>query len=117
VSGAFAASSAPVQSYWRVLAPLCRPAADPAAAKLRYGYQFEGPAVLLLERRPHFEPPPDWREAGVAKFRYVKSRDVWRPLCQHRDLRWHVCTPLPEATGPRRLVAEVQRDPTGIFWG
>lgn len=102
----------------RLLAPLCGAAADPTvAAKLQYAFRFEGPAVLLLERRPHFEPPQDWRESGVAKFRYVKSRAVWQLFCQHRDLRWHVYAPLPEAADLARLVAEVRADPTGIFWG
>lgn len=34
-----------------------------------------------------------------------------------RDLKWHGYEPLAEATDLASLVAEVRKDPTGIFWG
>lgn len=102
----------------RLLSRLSEPSPDPGVrARLRIGCRFEGPAVLLYEARPHFEPPHQWREEPVAKFRYVKSRQVWQLFCMHRDLRWHVYHRLPESPDLSSLVAEVEQDPTGIFWG
>jgi hypothetical protein len=53
----------------------------------------------------------------VAKYRFVKSKEVWRLYCQFRDLEWHAYDPLPESPDLEALVSEVRNDPTGIFWG
>lgn len=102
----------------RLLARRCQPSPDPRVwSQLRIGYRFEGSSVVLFEARPHVQPPHAWRAHDVAKFRYVKTRHVWRLFCMHRDLRWHAYQPLPESPDLAPLVAEVEQDPTGIFWG
>jgi hypothetical protein len=58
-----------------------------------------------------------WREYAVAKFRYVASRREWRLYCQYRDLKWHEYQRRPTAQSFAKLLDEVDRDPTGIFWG
>lgn len=99
-----------------LLAPLCDVPSH-VRDQLREGFYFDGPSIVLYESRPRFQRPSEWGEHGVAKFTYVKSRRVWRLFCQFRDLQWHAYEPLPEATSLARLVAEVDDDPTGIFWG
>jgi hypothetical protein len=91
----------------------------PAAvrAKLRVGFRIEGSAVVLFEERPAFRPPHDWQEMVVAKFTYVATQREWRLYCQHRDLLWHKYPALPAASSFAKLLAEVDADPTGIFWG
>ena len=102
----------------RLLGPLCRPSPDPEIrAKLRIEYRVEGRAIILFESRPRFRKPEEWGEGPVAKFRYVAAREVWQLFCMHRDLKWHRYELLPEATSLARLVDEVRRDPSGIFWG
>ena len=100
----------------RLLRPLCSVPAH-AAPMVRKGLRLEGATVLLFESRPRFDSPNDWMEHSVAKFVYVKHSGVWRLFCQMSDLRWHSYEPLPEAPYLEQLVAEVRRDPTGIFWG
>jgi hypothetical protein len=85
--------------------------------QLRLGFRITGHDVLLFEERPAFRPPHDWQELPVAKFRYVRSRDVWQLFCQHRDLRWHTYEPMPSARTFESLLQEVDSDPTGIFFG
>ena len=100
----------------RLLRPLC--AVPPhVAAKLQKGLRFAGTSVILFESRPRFDAPKNWMEHPVAKFVYVKRARTWRLFCQMSDLRWHSYAPLPEAPELERLVSEVARDPTGIFWG
>ena len=72
--------------------------------------------LVLYESRPAFRAPHEWHEHDVAKFRFVKSA-ACELFCQFRDLKWHSYEPLPESSDLETLVAEVQRDPTGIFWG
>jgi hypothetical protein len=64
-----------------------------------------------------FQPPHEWRESDVAKFKYVATEKAWRLYCQHSDLRWRAYEALPAARSFDALLAEVADDPTGIFWG
>ena len=73
--------------------------------------------VELFEVRPRFDNPAEWREHPVAKFRWIASHREWRLYCQFRDLRWHEYEPNFAAGDFDTLLAEVDRDPTGIFWG
>lgn len=102
----------------RLLAAICKPHPDPKVnAMVRKGYRVEGAAVVLFESRPAFLAPHDWQDLDVAKFRFNKSRGIWQLFCQFRDLRWRAYEPLPESPDLSELLAEVEKDPTGIFWG
>lgn len=91
----------------------------PAAVrdKIRVGFRIKGGEVVLFEERPAFQPPHEWLEMVVAKFKYVRSQGLWRLYCQHRDRRWHSYEALPASPSFARLLDEVAADPTGIFWG
>lgn len=119
-------ASAPVQSPTaiqlaraeRLLAPLWRPSPDPkVAAVVRIGHRVEGSTLVLFESRPRSQKPDEWEEQPVAKFRYIKSRSRWRLYCMLGGLKWHSYERLPESADVARLIREVRRDPTGIFWG
>lgn len=102
----------------RRLRAFCDARIPPAVRnKVRVGFRIRGAEVVLFEERPAFSPPHEWREAPVAKFRYVGTRKMWRLYCQHRDLRWHAYQALPAAPTFKELLDEVAADPTGIFWG
>jgi hypothetical protein len=85
--------------------------------KVRVGFRIKGGGVVLFEERPAFQPPHEWREMQIAKFKYVSTQRLWRLYCQRRDLRWHAYGALPAARTFDKLLAEVVADPTGIFWG
>lgn len=100
----------------RLLRPLCT-VPPHVANKVQKDLRFAGAAVILFESRPRFDAPKTWMEHPVAKFVYVKRAKTWRLFCRMSDLRWHSYAPLPQAPALERLVSEVARDPTGIFWG
>ena len=56
-------------------------------------------------------------EHPIAQFRWVATIGRWRLFCMFSDLKWRGYEPFPEAPDLASLVAEVKRDPTGIFWG
>lgn len=100
----------------RLFEPLCAP--DPrVSSQLRYGYRLEGPAVVYFEARPDWRGGGEWLEHAIAKFRFTKSTGLWSLYCQFSDLRWRGYEPLPHAASLAELVAEVERDPTCIFYG
>ena len=85
--------------------------------QLRNDFRIVGSAVELFEVRPRYDRPSEWMEHAVAKFRYVATRQIWELYCQFRDLKWHHYEPRREAGSFETLLVEVDRDPTGIFWG
>ena len=91
----------------------------PAAVRdqVRMDFRVRGHDVELFESRPAFAAPHDWQDVDVAKFRYVKSRGVWKLYCKFRDGRWRAYQPRPEAATFEELLREVDADPTCIFWG
>lgn len=85
---------------------------------LRYSFTLGSSAVELFEERPRWnDHSKPWTRHPVAKFRYVARRAVWELYCVHRDLKWHRYELLPAARRFDILLAEVEDDPTGIFWG
>jgi hypothetical protein len=85
--------------------------------RLRYGYRFEGPAVAFFESSPGLDDRSKWIDIEIAKFRFTKRTGVWSLYCMFRDLKWRAYEPLPTSADLGELVEEMDRDPTGIFFG
>ena len=85
--------------------------------EVRLEFRIDPQAVELFEVRPRFDNPAEWAEHPAAKFRWVATAHEWRLYCQFRDLRWHEYEPRFAASDFDTLLAEVDRDPTGIFGG
>ena len=80
-------------------------------------YRVKRHDVLLFEKRPHWRRAGEWTESPVAKFRFNRTRDLWTLLSCDRHLEWHIYDLLDPVAKLQVLVKEVDRDPTGIFWG
>src|SRR5262249_52148984 len=80
-------------------------------------YRFVRSEVVLLEGRPHFQDRDRQVEHLVAKFRYNAKRGCWTLLWPDRNLRWHTYDGFEEKRRFEDLLREVERDPTGIFFG
>jgi hypothetical protein len=101
-----------------LLEPLLRINDDPRLrGKLRYGYRFEGPAVVYFESLPGLGRRSSWIDHDIAKFRFTKRTGLWSLYCQFSDLKWRAYEPLPASDDLAELVEEMQRDPTCIFHG
>lgn len=102
----------------RLLGRYCERICPPSFERqVRLGFRIEGRHVLLHELRPIFGIPGTVRRVDVARFSYRPGDGDWR-LAYSRDEppRWR---PYPGA-GARafvRLLAELDADPCGVFWG
>ena len=106
------------ESIVRQLTEYCAPHPSPEVRRqLRHGFACGPNHVVLFEERPRFDRPKEWLRHDVAKFRWFQSRREWQLYCQFRDLKWHRYDPRPTARSFEALLAEVEADPTGIFWG
>ncbi len=85
--------------------------------RVRVSFRVKGETVTLFESRPSFAKPADWVEIAVAQFRRDETTGNWSLYCADRNSRWHVYLGVRPKKTLQPLLAEVDRDPTGIFWG
>ena len=85
--------------------------------KIRITFKISGNEVILFEYRPRFDDPALWCEMAIARFKKNEKKNVWHLYCADRNSKWHLYEPYPEHKDIEKLLGEVQRDKTGIFWG
>jgi len=87
--------------------------------KIRIEMEVQGRAVTILECRPPWSPEigPEWTRLPVARLRHVAARRVWELFWCDRNLRWHRYDRIKPSRHVEALLAEIDADPTSIFWG
>ena len=87
--------------------------------QLRVEAVIAGNAVTIVERRPPLGEDfgPDWSSVGVARLRYSAKAGTWTLYSADSNGRWHQYEFLGPASDVHAVLREVDRDPTGIFWG
>lgn len=88
----------------------------PGADRLRYVYEFQTSAALLIEQRPSFMNPNDWVSRPIAKLRYSEARNMWSLYWSDANGKWHRVSDTKAATDIRAALRFVISDPTGVFW-
>ena len=75
--------------------------------------------LTLVECRPPWRDDfgPEWTRFPIARLRYTKATRLWSLYWRDRHLKFHVYDRVPAAASVEELLAEVDRDPAGIFWG
>lgn len=80
-------------------------------------YRVQRHDVTIVERRPHWDGRPGFAESGVAKFKFTRGTEQWRLLWMRADLKWNAYKVEGNKSRLAQLVAEVDRDPWGCFFG
>jgi hypothetical protein len=101
----------------RALDTFCDRVPPAIRQKLRYEYRFRGNAVILLERRPHFQDRKRYTEHEFAKFVYSPTVGGWSLKWSDRNGRWHAYDGFADVPQFRDVLREVEADPTCIFFG
>lgn len=75
--------------------------------------------ITIVERRAPWCPEhgPEWSSQGMVRFRYEPRLGAWRLFWSDRHGRWHRYNFAEPSLDVGELLAEVDRDPTSIFWG
>lgn len=99
------------------LAEFCeKHSSAPGADRLRYVYEFETNAAIVLEQRPGFMNPDDWVSRPVAKLRYSEARNNWSLYWSDANGKWHRVSDTKATTDIRGALQFVISDPLGVFW-
>jgi len=102
----------------RTVGELCRKCSPPEHAdELRTVYEVEGHSVTMYEERSPWDGVGEWTRSGIARFRFSRSRREWRLYRMRQDLRWHLYDPDEMPADLDSLVAVVEADKYGAFFG
>ncbi len=85
--------------------------------EIRIEHRFRGNEVILYESRPHYQDRSKWFSSPVARFKKDPASNLWDLYCADRNSKWHLYQPRMQNKDIEKLLAEVDKDPTGIFWG
>lgn len=87
--------------------------------EMRLECSLRGDAITIVERRAPWDPQLNsaWTTSDVAQLRHDGGEGSWSLHWRGSDERWHPYDPLPQSRDLRLLLAEINADPTGIFWG
>jgi hypothetical protein len=87
--------------------------------QIRVEAQVDTRSVTIVERRAPWrrEIRPEWTALGIARLRYVAKTGLWTLYWRDRNQRWHRYNGVAASPNVLALIDEVDRDPTGIFWG
>jgi hypothetical protein len=93
----------------RTVGELCRRCSPPE--------HVEGHSVTVYEERPPWNGVGEWTRRGIARLRYYRSRRAWQLYWMRQDLRWHLYDPDEMPADLDSLVAVVETDKYGAFFG
>ena len=85
----------------------------------RLEHRERGNSITLLERRPPWQPDADpaWSTLDVVQFRYDTGTALWSLSWPRASGRWERYDDIEPAPSIATLLAEVDADPDGVFWG
>jgi Protein of unknown function (DUF3024) len=75
--------------------------------------------MTIVECRPPWrgETGAEWTRFPIARPHFTKATRQWSLYWRDRNLRFHEYDLVPPSQSVEDLLAEVDRDPTAIFWG
>ncbi|HAM01743.1 MAG TPA: transposase [Acidimicrobiaceae bacterium] len=89
------------------------------AHDLRVEYGVRGKAITIFECRPPWDQgrASEWSRQPIAQLRFDPGDHRWTLFYADRNDRWHPYEMAEPTTKVDELLAEIDHDPTCIFWG
>lgn len=95
------------------------PLPERAVGKIRYESDVDPRAVTILECRPPWREDfgPEWTRREIARLRYTMARKEWALYWSDRNEKFRAYDLVDPTPNVEILLAEIDSDPTCIFWG
>ena len=86
---------------------------------MRVEMDVDAQAITILECRPPWSEGlgTEWTRQEIARLRYAKSTGLWTLYWPDSNSKFHRYEDLDPTPKIERLLAEIDADPTCIFWG
>lgn len=90
-----------------------------ARDQVRYELDVADRHLTVMECRAPWRDGSDgeWTRFPIVRFHYVKTRREWSMYWRDRNLKFHRYDPFPPTSALDDLLAAVDADRSGIFWG
>jgi hypothetical protein len=90
-----------------------------ARHQVRLEVDVQGTAATIVECRAPWRADvgPEWSRIPIARLRHSPTHASWSLFWCDRNLRWHRYDRINTAAHVDPLLAEIDTDPTAIFWG
>lgn len=87
--------------------------------EMRVEMEVDSRAITIHECRSLWREDfgPEWTRQEIARMRYTKSTGAWTLYWPDRHSRFHRYEDIDPTPTIDRLLAEIDADPTCIFWG
>lgn len=83
-----------------------------------HDYEIDGQAVTILEVRPVWRGPPgQFTRRPFARFRYVKTSQLWQIHWMRQTGKWHAYEPASAASSLEEALTIIENDHYGCFFG
>ena len=85
----------------------------------RVEHRVRGSSITIVERRPPWNPAygSEWSSMKIAQLRHDGDTRRWTLYSAGSDERWHRYEFARPAADIAPLLATLEEDATGIFWG
>lgn len=88
-----------------------------ASDKVKLIYTIRGAVVTLSEARQFYCDPLTWTETPVAQFRFHVGTKKWELYAMDRNSRWRLYDLVKPSAVFEDMLAGLDDDRIGIFWG
>jgi len=85
--------------------------------QIKLDFSIRGNHVTLFEKRRYFKDPSQWTKCKIAQFRYDSDGSKWSLYWWRHTGKWYKYLDIDAKNNLQDLLDEVDKDPTGIFWG
>jgi hypothetical protein len=86
--------------------------------EVRLTHKFRGNSITIYEERvPWRKDMKEWTSHSLAQIRYDEKTGKWSLYCADRNSKWHKYYGLGPTQDLDVILNEIDKDPTGIFWG
>jgi hypothetical protein len=86
---------------------------------MRLDLEVSGSIVTVVDVRAPRNPDgsPTWDRQEVARLRWTETYGTWTLYWPDRNGKWHLYDRVPPTAKIETHLAEIDADPTCIFWG